>query len=113
MNANRNLELLAILQLDAFGVLNHLQCEVCHSHGMVLVQEALLYLAFCRFEATTRHVGLADCLDLLETKLVAQLIESMVDLIKQAQKLLAFVGLHNLVKGEDVDENDGHHALIV
>lgn len=78
---------------------------------MVATKKALVNISLTHFQSTTSHVCLANSFDLLYAILLAQLVKSIVNLIKQVYKLLATVCLHNKVKTFDINEDDCHLSL--
>lgn len=77
------------------------------------VEKSGFDLALGRLESSAGHVSFTDGFNLLESELVAQLIEGKVNGVKQVEQLLSLVGLHYAVELVDVDEDHCHLSFVV
>lgn len=77
------------------------------------VQEPDVDLLFRRLQASTSEIGFTNCLNLLEPKLIAQLVQTIVDLIKEDHELVARVSFGNLIEVIDFNKDGGYLILIV
>jgi len=103
----------AVLQVNVFDILSDFKSEVGDSYRMVSVEQSRFNLPLCRLESSTGHVGFPDGFYLLQPILVAHLIKSIVDLVKERKKFLSFVTFHDTVELVDVDENYGNFTLFI
>jgi hypothetical protein len=111
MNCDLHLQVLSRLQENGLDVVGALNSEVRHSHRVVPVEQSAIDFAFCRLQTSTSHVGLTNCLNLLEPVLVAQLIEDIVKLVQESQQLFRGVVSHNVIEPVDVKEDQAHFSL--
>ena len=84
MYSNLDLKMLTTFNRHLFDVISHLNSKISSSNRVMLVQKpgVNLHFSFALVETTTCHVCLTDSLNLLEAKLIAKLVKSVVNLIK-------------------------------
>jgi hypothetical protein len=77
----------------------------------VVAQQPSVDFTLHDLEPTARHVGFADGLYLLQSVLLAQLVERVVGLVQQLNQLLPFIQLHQLIEPLDITEHNSDHPL--
>ena len=74
-------------------------------------EKSIVNVFFDDFQSTTCHVSLSYGLNLLQSVLLAEWVESVVDSVKKFNQLTAGVLLDNLIETFDVDKNDSDFTL--
>ena len=80
---------------------------------MMLVQKSLIEFLLTLLESTTGHICLAYSLNLLKSVLFAQLVKSIVNVVKPFAKLSTREHLDNTVKVSYVTEDNSNLSLII
>ena len=75
------------------------------------IQQSAVDLLLGKPESATDNVSLSDSFNLLDSKLVAELIKYVVQLVQELEKLLARVQLHYQIKVLDIDEAHRYFSL--
>ena len=113
MNTNFDLKVTSILEIHCLYKVADLHSEVSNSHRVMSVQKPGINFLLSGLEAATGHVGLSDSLDLLQPKLITQLIECIINLIQELQELIARVAVHDIIEVVDVDKYHRDFALLI